>query len=150
MQNWILLQELAAPLTAVFALVAAVFAALAAGKAARAVRSASSDARLRVFLKFSDEYEKLKVGLPVVGDRKAEAVYLSAMGQPKYQLAVFNVCRLFEREHQLHALGLVPADLWAIWHNDMLQLFAHKPVRDLILKNREQFRKSFITDVVEG
>ncbi|HEX2858635.1 MAG TPA: hypothetical protein VHP58_00290 [Alphaproteobacteria bacterium] len=149
LQSWMLLQELAGPLAAVLSLGAALAAAYAARKAAKATRAAAADAHLKIFLQFADEYEKLKVALPVVGDKNPEHVYLTAMGQPKYQLGVFNVCRLFEREHQLHKLKLVPKKIWHIWQRDMLELFAHKPVRDFVLKNRDQFRPSFINDVVE-
>lgn len=149
LQSWMILQELAGPLAAVFSLCAALAAAYAARKAARATRHAAADAHLKIFLQFADEYEKLKVALPIVGDKNADHVYLTAMGQPKYQLGVYNVCRLFEREHQLHKMGLVPHRIWHIWQRDMAELFAHKPVREFVLKNRDQFRPSFITEVVE-
>ncbi len=150
LQYWSLFQELSAPLTAVFALIAAAFAAYAARKSAKAARQAAADAHLKIFLQFSDEYEKLKVALPIVGDKNAEHTYLTAVTQPKYQIAIYNVCRLFEREHQLHTLNLVPPRIWLIWEKDMCELLSRKAVREFILKNRDQFRPSFIDEIVKA
>jgi hypothetical protein len=135
-------------------LLAAAAAAWAALSARRAAQQAAAKANLDLFLQFSEQYERLRVGLPPLkglpAGKNAHNEMVMALTQPKYQVAFYNVFRLFEREHHLHKLGLVPPHIWRIWHADMAELAAPLPVREFLLKHRAEFRASFIKEVVEA
>lgn len=131
-------------------LAATVAALMASWMAFRAVRAGELKANLELFLEFSRQYDELKVGLPQVIDRKRSRTMVADELSARHQQALIGLFRLFEREHYLYQMGVVPPRIWKIWRDGMKKYTDFAPVQEFMGAYKGDFRPVFVKEIMEG
>lgn len=131
-------------------LVATLAALGAAWMAFRAVRAGELKANLELFLEFSRQYDDLKVGLPQVIDRARSRAMMADELSARHQQALLGLFRLFEKEHYLYRMGVVPPRIWKIWREGMMQYARFVPIREFMTAYKGEFRPAFVKEIMEG
>lgn len=129
----------------------ATFAALGATwMAFRAVRAGELKANLELFLEFSRQYDELKIGLPQVVERARSRAMMADELSARHQQALLGLFRLFEKEHYLYRMGVVPPRIWKIWREGMMQYARFVPIREFMTAYKGEFRPAFVKEIMEG